>query len=641
MVRKMKYFWLDDPLSAAAEAKRYDDVYDNEIEVAENALRNTFIFRDRHEMERCTEPVVFSNEIDWNHVPFGDPEWNFAFSRHTFLLHLAKSYAMTGDERYRDGWIRLFSDFCTRTDLNELSVTRSWRSLDTGIRVENHLRSFEILDSIKPLPEEIRKMMEDNMRKHVFHLLRSRDGFHRLSNWGVLQDHGLFLASVFLGDKESLETAIKRLEEETLLQIYPDGSTWEEATMYMGEVLRALLDVILIAERQSIELPLCIIERTHKTAIAFSKSLRPDGISYLFGDSDEIDMTDILYKASIIFSDGNLSYFCHDVKPEEILWDFPLEAKKPDAMIPDSISAYFPDSGNAFVRLSSDTAFHFRAGGSGSGHGHLDQLHFDLFGNDRVFITDSGRFTYVPDDERWYFKGTRAHNTIMVDGLEMADPNNSIMKSADAAITKSIIADSYTFHEGINLAYSDIGMTVRRRILTLSDEAVIIEDEFSGMGNHSAEALFHLDPTISVELNGNEAEINSPERMMKLVFSPQSELFSEECYISRKYNEKEKSLAIVRRDEIQDGIGIRWCVIFPYGEGAVKQIPVDKSKSGMTVPETDGLGLELDIKSGRYDVCFIRNEFRNGGYLLRAGKAEAYARVFFRKEDCDVVRVRC
>lgn len=124
-----------------------------------------------------------------------------------------------------------------------------------------------------------------------------------------------------------------------------------------------------------------------------------------------------------------------------------------------------------------------------------------------------------------------------------------------------------------------------------------------------------------------------------MIFSPESEISIEKSYQSRKYNEKEENKSIVRRDKLSSGI--RWCVILLEGEGTVEKIAVDKSKTGTIIPDAESLGLSLSLRSGRYDICFIRNEFRYGGYLLRCGKAEAYARVFFRKDGDETVRVRC
>ena len=54
------------------------------------------------------------------------------------------------------------------------------------------------------------------------------------------------------------------------------------------------------------------------------------------------------------------------------------------------------------------------------GHGHYDHLAVELWAAGRPLALDAGRFTYAdgPDGWRRWFKGTAAHNTVQVDGLD-------------------------------------------------------------------------------------------------------------------------------------------------------------------------------------------------------------------------------
>ena len=54
------------------------------------------------------------------------------------------------------------------------------------------------------------------------------------------------------------------------------------------------------------------------------------------------------------------------------------------------------------------------------GHGHYDQLSVELMADGRPIVVDPGRYTYAEDDHGWraWFKGTAAHNTVTVDGLD-------------------------------------------------------------------------------------------------------------------------------------------------------------------------------------------------------------------------------
>ena len=88
--------------------------------------------------------------------------------------------------------------------------------------------------------------------------------------------------------------------------------------------------------------------------------------------------------------------------------------------------ASFPDGGY-FVQRSGwdagDASFGiFDCGPLGDGgHGHYDLLSVELFAGGRPLLVDPGRgFTYSeePPNLRRWFRGTAAHNTVCVDGLD-------------------------------------------------------------------------------------------------------------------------------------------------------------------------------------------------------------------------------
>ena len=73
-------------------------------------------------------------------------------------------------------------------------------------------------------------------------------------------------------------------------------------------------------------------------------------------------------------------------------------------------------------RLGRDARFLiFDCGPLGDGgHGHYDLLSVEAFAGGRPLVVDPGRFTYAeePPNLRRWFKGTAAHNTVCVDGLD-------------------------------------------------------------------------------------------------------------------------------------------------------------------------------------------------------------------------------
>src|SRR5262249_54720794 len=83
--------------------------------------------------------------------------------------------------------------------------------------------------------------------------------------------------------------------------------------------------------------------------------------------------------------------------------------------------AVFPDTGYVVVR-EGGLWLAFRCGVASPeflpAHAHADALSFQLWWRGRPVVVDPGTFTYEPGPERDWFRGTRAHSTVCVDGRD-------------------------------------------------------------------------------------------------------------------------------------------------------------------------------------------------------------------------------
>ena len=639
----MRKFYVDDARLVAEYIRTgFPEHAAEQKALADSECDNTFIFTDRYEMERCTRPVTFKDGIDWNYVPFGDEEWNFAFSRHTFLGHLSRTFLFSGEAKYRENFIRLFRDFASSTKLDDKTRSRSWRSLECGIRIENWIRGFELFErSGNRLDDGMYETLERLLREHEEYLKDTHTAFHRLSNWGALQDHGLFLIGAYFDDEDTMALAVERLDEEFMLQTFSDGTHWEQSPMYQAEVLHAGLDTALVASRIGWRLPKRLLDNIHLLALGMMRSARPDGKCYLFGDSDEIDFRDQAAIAAALFEDSELSYFagrpdaefhwsCHDM-------ELPAPAK------PSSLSFFFADSGNAIVRMGNDSALRFHAGLYGSGHGHLDQLHFDLYHKGRVLITDLGRGTYVDGEWRRALKGPLGHNTVIIDKKGFSEMTDSwgIRNFAEPVMSVPVFGKSYNLLEAMHFGYFGSAVVVRRRILTIEERALLVLDEvmLADSGEHSVDILFHFDEeTKAVVLGGNRIVMSAQVRIV-----PDRRLDSKisRYPYSRRYNERSESCMLTLSGRLASTT--TYANLISYGEMesiSIEPLTVTKSLSGKEVPEAYGRGYRIRLGNDTYDVLGISREFPEGGFLLRCGTMETYARVAIRKNDEEVAILR-
>ena len=169
--------------------------------------------------------------------------------------------------------------------------------------------------------------------------------------------------------------------------------------------------------------------------------------------------------------------------------------KRPDGLTTFHLSGYSIIRGAHFQRAI------FDHGSLGMGpyyaHGHADALSILLHIGSHEVLIDPGTYTYT-GDQRWrsYFRGTRAHNTVIVDGLDQAvqegalswsQPYNTHLvyrdETPEGKIT--VIARHYGYKDRL-------GVTHLRGVSYEPPGSWIIWDWLTGSGVHHLELNWHL-----------------------------------------------------------------------------------------------------------------------------------------------------
>jgi hypothetical protein len=164
--------WSGDVAETAGLCKRlFPETSGEHIKRADGICGNIFYFRDHWEMEKQPEPVIFKDGIDWRHRPTADPESTYVFNRHSFLVTLAKAYALTADTVYAKHYARLITDFIDNCPLTEETKLTAWRSIEAGLRCENWLKSLQIVKN--SLDEETLAKIDRSLREHASYLIEA------------------------------------------------------------------------------------------------------------------------------------------------------------------------------------------------------------------------------------------------------------------------------------------------------------------------------------------------------------------------------------------------------------------------------------------------------------------------------------
>ena len=532
------------------------------IKIANDVVNKRFIFTLRWDMERTKVPEVFEGEINWLHMPSDDQEWIFQFNRHRFWICLGQAYALTKDEKYAEAFVSQLTHWIKTVPLNNTKNEKAWRTIETGLRLEYWLKAICYFKNSPSLTEEVYEIFEKSVIEQAEYLMGIYDSFRLVSNWGVLQNHGLFIAGVMLPETERTieyrNEALRRLAEEMTIQVYGDGVHWEQSPMYHNEVEHCYLDVKILCERNNIEMPKVINEKLYKMVYATLYHKKPDHCEIMMGDSDDIDVRDLITKGAYLYKDGVLKFGGYNKFDFDTIWDLGINAANEyleiQAIKPERTAIELKESGNYYLHSDwseKENFLHFYCGTLGAGHGHSDKLHIDLFANGEDILVDSGRFTYVHKPERYEFKDPSAHNTVTVDGKDFIVCKDSweCTKLARSLNQKMVTTEEYDYIEGGHLGYYDLengGVFLNRRILYIKPDIYVIVDEFYGSGEHEYNQYFHFNNLGEVsKISDNHVKYISDKSEVDVKFISKGIAFEiNDSKYSKHYNDYEENKVI-------------------------------------------------------------------------------------------------
>ena len=223
--------------------------------------------------------------------------------------------------------------------------------------------------------------------------------------------------------------------------------------------------------------------------------------------------------------------------------------------MPNSFSKVFVNSGYAVLRngFEKDSDYLFVKYGSpdsnhpkNDSHAHCDFLSVDLAIKGLPIFVDSGTYTYN-SDRKWrdYFKSTSAHNTVVVNEEEQMNSTNIFAweEIPKGELLNFKFSDTRDYISVNHSAYKKLSCPIvhQRDIEYYKLESkFIITDLFEGTNVNSLEWFFHLNPEITVKMEGNKFifyKDNSPIVIMSYKKNISNIQINNSWY-SEKYGEK-------------------------------------------------------------------------------------------------------
>jgi hypothetical protein len=163
--------------------------------------------------------------------------------------------------------------------------------------------------------------------------------------------------------------------------------------------------------------------------------------------------------------------------------------------------ALFPSSGQALLRsgfgppeqFEAQTHVHFDVGPWRTQHSDLDALAVNVYSAGRVLLPDSGYYTNQAGlPEFAYFRGTRGHNTVVVDEKDQA--------RGTSAVGRAVQGDSWSYLSASHALYPEV--VHGRSVLLLARDLVLVLDRLTGKEPHAFDQTWHLPPDAGLQLDG-------------------------------------------------------------------------------------------------------------------------------------------
>jgi hypothetical protein len=522
----------------------------------------------------------------------GDCKLVWEPNRHHQLVVLGRAYRASGDVRYAAA---LRDQLVSWLDQNPYGYGMNWRSpLELGVRLINWIWALDLIRESKLIEGTVRERILHAVYLHCWDNARKYSQASSANNHLVGEAAGVYIAcSYFPGMRNGSRWRTEArdiLIREIARQSYPDGCTREQALGYQYFVLQFYLLCGLVGRWSGDEYPASYWSRIEKM-MEFVGLLGEGGPLPLFGDADDgyvldlggpaRDFRGLFAIGAVLFGRGDFKRWAGTcIEPAQWLLGRPgiqrfTAIDGNTGRLAPLVSHAFPDSGYYLLQYGSiekgDTiSVLFDCGELGFGaiaaHGHADALSFSLraFGSD-IFV-DPGTYDYFTYPEwRRYFRSTRAHNTVVIDGVDQSTMRGPFMWSTRATARclhwepgesgGSIMAE----HDGYTRLNDPV---VHRRTINLDGNTgtLVLRDEIAARGSHDVELCFHLAETCSlrqvqpnifdITVNGGRVRLELDARLLPELLTASNQPTG--GWVSRGYHRKAPTTTLVGKYRQQE-----------------------------------------------------------------------------------------
>ncbi len=558
-----------------------------DLEIAEDALQHIFVGQPAYPRFFCGE------DIDWGFRPVPDNEWVWQLNRMTFWDAMGRMYWHTGDEKYAVAWAEQMMDWVKKNP-NDEEHKYAWRSIEAGIRGNRWVGLFQrFIDSPNFTPEVLIVYL-NSLYDHADYLMTK---YSSSSNWALMEAEGLaFIAIIFPEFKDSnrwREEAIRRLNEEITIQVYPDGHQNELAMGYHTGSIEWFLKTYELAVMNGFmeAFPKSYTERIEKMCEVPLKLALPDGTNAQFGDA---------WEGSPGQYHARFKRWGDFFKRDDFLF---VATEGREGQLPDSTAFALPVSGLYSMRsdwTQDAICLVLKCGPDGGWHSHPDNGTFTLYAGGRNLMPDAGCYIYSGDPEgRAWFRQTKIHQTLTLDNRDSRYRPRLLLWQPGDEVDVLVVE---------NKSYDDL--THRRAVFFVDKKYFVIVDDAFGDAVGEVGIHFQLAPGDAV-FNPDDNSVRSDFQggwnvLVQSQPQPGMKLEEEEGWVSFKYTVKEPRPAFKYRVNKNSNQGnVRFITLVAPYDGKLPAVSIRSMQDFEHFP--NGLELELEENGKLKKIGFTIN----------------------------------
>jgi len=471
-------------------------------------------------------PRVYAPDLDHrDYRRIGDAKVIWEKNRHHHLSLMAAAYAATGDARYSAEVAAQLADWVRE---NPYLIGINWtHGLECAIRLIAWVWCERLLrGAAHPAPVCGRGgCVWPAARDQQRFIAQTFSCGSSANNHLIGEAAGLFIAATawpfFDASDRWRRRAQRILETEIIRQTFPSGLTREQAFGYHLFVTQFLLLALAEARRAGTDFSADYTARLRRMVEIIPGLADSGGHLPRYGDDDDGLALQLLPRdlprAAWIYSAGRAWLGAATPPGAPLIFqslenpaaDFSNDWKPPAGSAADTDAGFYTLCSARGTPL--EVFVQADAGPFGfttiAAHAHADALAFTLSAGGHPILVDPGTGTYYADEEaRLFFRGTRAHNTVVVDGQDQAISEGLFLWRKH---TPTRVTEWKPARDGGALAAEHHGYwrlpggVVHRRRLVLAGRRLRVEDEIFGTGEHRLEWYYHFDPACKVRLEEN------------------------------------------------------------------------------------------------------------------------------------------